>query len=174
MNRSKVNKPLQHIVRFFTLTIIQVFFLNNVQVSGYLNPYVYILFILLLPPKLPKAVVLFLGFAMGFTMDVFADSYGIHTAASVLIAYIRPSILSLVSVKGGEDLEAISIKQLKFGRFFTYSGILCLIHHFTLFYLEAFRLNEFFDTLLRALFSAIISLTLILIIESIRIKPQRR
>jgi len=109
-----VNNTLQHIVRFFTLTIIQVFFLNNFQVSGYLNPYVYILFIMLLPPKLPKVLVLVLGFAIGFTMDVFADSYGIHTAASILIAYIRPSILSLVSVKGGEDLEAISIKQLKF------------------------------------------------------------
>lgn len=169
-----MNKPFQHITRFFTLVAFQVFILNNIQVSGYINPYVYILFILLLPPKLPKTLVLILGFLMGFTMDVFADSYGIHTAATVLLAYIRPSILSLVSVKGGEDLEAISIKQLKFGRFFTYSGILCLVHHFTLFYLEAFRLNEFFDTLLRALFSTIISLILILIIESIRTNPQKR
>ena len=129
---------------------------------------------MLLPPKLPKVLVLVLGFAIGFTMDVFADSYGIHTAASILIAYIRPSILSLVSVKGGEDLEAISIKQLKFARFVTYSGILCLVHHFTLFYLEAFRLNEFTDTLLRAIFSTFISLILILIIESIRTNPKRR
>ena len=156
------------------LVALQVFFLNNIQVSGYVNPYVYLLFILLLPPKLPKIMVLVLGFIMGLTMDVFSDSYGIHTAATVLIAYIRPSILSLVSIKGGEDLEEISIKQLKFGRFFTYSSILCLIHHFTLFYLEAFRLNEFVDTFGRAFFSTLISLSLLLLIESIRTNPSKR
>ena len=156
------------------LVALQVFFLNNIQVSGYVNPYVYLLFILLLPPKLPKIMVLVLGFLMGLTMDVFSDSYGIHTAATVLIAYIRPSILSLVSIKGGEDLEEISIKQLKFGRFFTYSSILCLIHHFTLFYLEAFRLNEFVDTFGRAFFSTLISLSLLLLIESIRTNPSKR
>ncbi len=111
---------------------------------------------------------------MGLTIDMFADSYGIHTAATVLIAYIRPSILSLVSIKGGEDLEEISIKQLKFGRFFTYSSILCLIHHFTLFYLEAFRLNEFVDTFGRAFFSTLISLSLVLLIESIGTNPSKR
>ena len=169
-----MNKGFQHIVRFIILIAVQVLIFNNVQISGYLNPYVYILFIMLLPPKLPKALVLILAFVMGFTIDTFADSYGIHTAASVLLAYIRPSILSLVSVKGGEDLEGISIKQLNFGRFFTYSGILCLIHHFTLLYLEAFRLNEFLDTFTRALFSTAISLLLILMIESLRSNPQKR
>jgi rod shape-determining protein MreD len=169
-----MSKGFQHIVRFIILVAVQILIFNNVQISGYLNPYVYILFIMLLPPKLPKVLVLALAFVMGFTIDIFTDSYGIHTAASVLLAYVRPGILSLVSVKGGEDLENISIKQLRFGRFFTYSGILCFIHHFTLFYLEAFRLNEFLDTFTRALFSTIISLLLILMIESLRSKSQTR
>ena len=132
------------------------------------------LFIMLLPPKLPKVLTLLLAFILGFLMDVFADSYGIHTAATVLIAYIRPSILALVTVKGGEDLESISIQQLKFGRFFTYTGILCLVHHFTLFYLEAFRLNEFFETFGRTIFSSIISLTLIFMLESMRSNNKKR
>ena len=129
---------------------------------------------MLLPAKLPKAMVLVLGFIMGLTMDVFADSYGIHTAATVILAYIRPKILSLVSIKGGEDLEEISSKQLRFGRFFTYAGLLCLIHHFTLFYLEAFRLNEFIDTFGRAFFSTIFSLLIILLVESLRSNQKRR
>jgi len=169
-----VNKAIQHITQFFILAALQVLFLNNMQISGYLNPYVYILFILLLPAKMPKALVLGLAFIMGFTMDVFADSYGIHTAATVLLAYIRPSVLSLVSIKGGEDLEAISIKQLRIGRFFTYTGILCLTHHFTLFYLEAFRWSEFLDTFGRSFLSTLVSLLLILIIESMRSNTQKR
>ena len=169
-----MTKTLQHTVRFFTLIALQVLFLNNVQISGYLNPYVYVLFIMLLPPKLSKAGVLVLAFIMGFTIDVFSDSYGIHTAASVLLAYVRPSILSLVSVKGGEDLDAISVKQLKLGRFFTFTGLLCFIHHFTLFFLEAFRLNEFTDTFFRAVVSTIASLLFILILESLRSNSKRR
>jgi len=163
-----MNDILQHIIRFFVLTGIQILVLNNVQISGYINPFVYILFVMLLPPKMPKAIVLILAFMMGFTIDIFSDSYGIHSSATVLLAFLRPKVLALVSVKGGEDLEAIGIKQLRINRFFTYSSILCLIHHFTLFYLEAFRLNEFFDTFLRALYSSFFSILMILMIESLR------
>jgi len=163
-----MNDILQHIIRFFVLTSIQILILNNVQISGYINPFVYILFVMLLPPKMPKAIVLILAFMMGFTIDVFSDSYGVHSSATVLLAFLRPKVLALVSVKGGEDLEAIGIKQLRINRFFTYSSILCLIHHFTLFYLEAFRLNEFFDTFLRALYSSFFSILMILMIESLR------
>ena len=163
-----MNDIPQHTIRFFILASIQILVLNNVQISGYINPFVYILFVMLLPPKMPKAIVLILAFMMGFTIDVFSDSYGVHSSATVLLAFLRPKVLALVSVKGGEDLEAIGIKQLRINRFFTYSSILCLIHHFTLFYLEAFRLNEFFDTFLRALYSSFFSILMILMIESLR------
>jgi len=162
-----MNDILKHTKRFFILASIQILVLNNVQISGYVNPFVYILFIMLLPPKMPKAIVLILGFIMGFTIDVFSDSYGIHSSATVLLAFLRPKVLALVSVKGGEDLEAIGIKQLRINRFFTYSSILCLVHHFTLFFIEAFRLNEFFDTFLRALYSSVISISMMLMIESL-------
>ena len=169
-----MNDILKHTIRFFILVSIQVLILNNVQISGYINPFVYILFIMLLPPKMPKAIVLILAFVMGFTIDVFSDSYGIHSSATVLLAFLRPKVLALVSVKGGEDLEAIGVKQLRINRFFTYSGILCLIHHFTLFYIEAFRVNEFFDTFLRALYSSFISILMILMIESLRSNQKSR
>ncbi len=162
-----MNDILQHTIRFFILVGIQILVLNNVQISGYINPFVYILFIILLPPKMPKSIVLILAFITGFTIDIFSDSYGIHSSATVLLAFLRPKVLTLVSIKGGEDLEEIGIKQLRINRFFTYSGILCLTHHFTLFYLEAFRLNEFFDTFLRTLYSSIISILMILLIESL-------
>ena len=169
-----MNDILKHTIRFFILASIQILVLNNIQISGYINPFVYILFIMLLPPKMPKAIVLILAFIMGFTIDVFSDSYGIHSSATVLLAFLRPKILALVSIKGGEDLEAIGIKQLRINRFFTYSGILCLIHHFTLFYIEAFRVNEFFDTFLRALYSSFISILMILMIESLRSNQKSR
>lgn len=123
---------------------------------------------MLLPPKMPKLIVLVISFSLGFMMDVFSDSYGIHTAATVLMGYTRPKALSLVSIKGGEDLEEIGIKHLRLGRFFTYTSTLIMIHHFALFYLEAFRCNEFFDTFIRAVSTGLFSLILILCIESLK------
>ena len=99
-----MNDILQHIIRFFVLTGIQILVLNNVQISGYINPFVYILFVMLLPPKMPKAIVLILAFMMGFTIDIFSDSYGIHSSATVLLAFLRPKVLALVSVKGGAKI----------------------------------------------------------------------
>ena len=84
-----MNDIVQHTIRFFILASIQILILNNVQISGYIIPFVYILFIMLLPPKMPKAIVLILAFIMGFTIDVFSDSYGIHSSATVLLAFFR-------------------------------------------------------------------------------------
>ena len=106
---------------------------------------------------MPKAMVLIVAFIMGFTIDIFSDSFGMHTSATVFLAFLRPNILSIVSVKGGEDLESIGIKEFRISRFFTYTAILSLIHHFTLFYIDAFRLNEFFDTFLRAHYTVALS-----------------
>ena len=163
-----MSKISEHIIRFIMLSALQILFLNNIQISGYINPYIYILFIMLLPAKMSKALVLIYSFGIGFLMDIFSDSYGIHTSATLLMAYFRPRVLSLVSIKGGEDLEYIGIKHLRLGRFFTFVSTLTLIHHFTLFYLEAFRWNEFLDTLSRATLSSAVSLIIILCIESIR------
>lgn len=126
------------------------------------------MFIMLLPPKMPKIFVLITSFFLGFIIDIFSDSYGIHTAATVLMGYIRPKVLSLVSIKGGEELEEIGIKHLRLGRFFTYTSSLILAHHFTLFYLEAFRWSEFFDTFFRSISTGLFSLILILCIESLQ------
>ncbi|MAJ98019.1 MAG: rod shape-determining protein MreD [Flavobacteriales bacterium] len=165
-----MKNSLEHILRFISLVLIQIFVLNSIQISGYLYPNVYILFIMLLPAKFPKFLVLCLGLLLGIIIDAFTDSYGTHSSSTVLISYLRPKILSLVSIKGGEELENISMKHLKYERFFTYSGIICFIHHFTLFYLEAFRVNELFESLWRALMSSILTLILIFIIELSRSK----
>ncbi|HAV54612.1 MAG TPA: rod shape-determining protein MreD, partial [Aequorivita sp.] len=40
---------LINIVRFVVLVFLQVLLLNNVNLAGYINPYLYILFIILYP-----------------------------------------------------------------------------------------------------------------------------
>jgi hypothetical protein len=57
-----MNIILKNIIRFVVLVLIQVAILNNIQVSGFVNPYMYILFILLLPFEIPNWLLLVLSF----------------------------------------------------------------------------------------------------------------
>ena len=151
-------------LRFIFLVLFQVLILNNIQLSGYLNPFLYVLFILMLPFQTADWLVLLLAFFVGITIDMFADTGGLHAAASVFIAFLRQPVLRLISPREGyEANQHPTIQQFGFGWFFTYAGILVLAHHLFLFYMEAFHFSEFFSTFFRAVLSSLFTLTLIFI-----------
>ena len=87
------NVIITHIVRFIALVLIQALVLNHINFLGYINPYIYILFIILFPIKNNRILFIFLAFLLGLSIDLFLDSGGVHAAASVTISYIRPVIL---------------------------------------------------------------------------------
>ena len=81
-------------VRFIVLVLAQALVLNNINFLGYINPYIYILFIILFPIKNNRMLFVFLGFLLGLSVDLFLDSGGVHAAASVSIKsneIIRPT-----------------------------------------------------------------------------------
>lgn len=148
---------------FLSLVLTQVLVLNQVQVSGYINPYVYILFVLLLPLSTPRYLLLILAFLIGLTVDIFSDSLGIHAAATVFIAYIRPFIIRSVSNREEDRNDYPGLLQNKFSWFLSYVAILVFIHHFILFYLEVFTLSHFLSTFLKVLFSSVFSIFVIVL-----------
>ena len=156
----------RYIVIFLLLAAAQVFLFNNIELSGYLNPYIYILFILILPFDISGWLLLLVSFFTGLTIDFFEHTPGIHAAATVFMGYARPGIIRLVGEK--EDLEPGQYPNIKdFGAlwFFSYAVILVLLHHVALFYLEVFRLAEFFNTLLKAIINTAVSTVLILVLQ---------
>ena len=91
-----INLVIRNILRMLVLILFQVLVLNNIQVSGYINPYMYVLFILLLPFETPRWLLLISGFAIGISIDLFANTLGMHTSATVFMAFLRPYILKLL------------------------------------------------------------------------------
>lgn len=153
-------------IRFLFLIFFQLFILNRINFLGHINPFLYVLFIMSLPLNTPKWLLLLLGFFTGFVIDVFSDSIGLHIAATVLLAYLRPLIISILGLKQDMDLNlSPSIKIFGFRVYFFYASVLVIVHHFVLFYLEIFRFQDFFYTFYRALASSIFTLTLILIAQ---------
>jgi rod shape-determining protein MreD len=149
--------------------LLQVLLFNNIQFSGYINPYVYVMFILLLPVEIPAWLLLLLSFATGVIIDFFAGSPGMHASATVLAAFVRPYVLRVISPRDGyEPNSELSMITYGFRWYFTYTLLIVLVHHTALFYLEVFRFAEFFRTLLRVLLSSLFSITFILLIEFYR------
>ena len=82
---------LFNIARFILLLAVQVVVFNNINFFGFLNPYPYVLFLLLYPVNGNKFGLLVAAFFLGIVMDMFCNSGGVHAAASVTLAYLRPT-----------------------------------------------------------------------------------
>ena len=166
---------LKIVFRFIILIAVQVLILNHVEISGYINPFLYILFILMLPVRIPRVFLLIIAFATGLCVDLFTNTTGMHAAACVLMAYFRPGWLKIIAPRDGYDVEAVpSVKRFGFQWFIIYSSVLVLVHHVFLFYIEVFRLSEFFSTLMRALLSTVVTLLLIIITQYLFTKQEER
>ena len=153
-----------YILNFVVLVLLQVLILNNIQLGGFINPYFYVLFILILPFETPKWLLLVLGFFLGFSIDVFSNTIGMHSSACVFMAYLRPFVLKFISPRDGYESESFpTLKYYGLAWFLRYSAILVFAHHIFLFFIEVFRLSDFFSTLFRAILSSIFSLILIFI-----------
>lgn len=150
-----------NILRFILLIFIQVLLLNHINFLGYINPYVYILFILLFPLSGNKGLLIFLSFLLGLSIDIFGDSGGVHAAASVFIAYIRPWILKF-SFGISYEHNNIKINKTSLAQRFTYVSVMVLLHHIVLFWLEVFSISHILLIVKSTLFSGIFSILLLM------------
>ncbi|MFY9310508.1 MAG: rod shape-determining protein MreD [Bacteroidia bacterium] len=161
-----LNEIIRNIIRFLLLVLVQVLIIKNIELGRFINPFIYVLFIIVLPFETPKWVLLFCGFTMGITIDMFYDTPGMHAAACVFMAYIRPGILKLFSPRDGYEFGTQpTVQYLGVPWFLSYSGILVFLHHLVLFYLEIFRFSEFFSTFFRVIVSTIFTVMLIVVTQ---------
>ena len=157
---------ISYFIRFSLLIIVQIFLLNNVQFSGLLNPYLYVYFLIVLPVDFSPNIGLLVAFAMGIIIDMFSQTMGMHTISAVFLAYARPYILRYMAPRNGYEFSRnISIKQMGWLWFLTFSGLMVFLHHFVLFFIESFRMSGLGYTMLKAVGSSLLTLTLIIIVQ---------
>ena len=170
-----IGQVTSNIFRFIILVLFQVLILDNIEAGGYLNPFLYILFILMLPFETPDWLVLLLGFFIGLTIDMFTDTLGMHTSASVFAAFIRKFILRIIAPRDGYEASfKPTFRQMGFSWFLAYASILIFAHHFMLFFLEIFRLSDFFFTFLKVIFSSVFTLLLVFVAQMLFQTPRDR
>jgi hypothetical protein len=169
-----INNIIKISIRFILLVLLQVLIVQNIRLGSYIILFPYILFILLLPFETPKLGVLALSFLIGITIDIFYDTAGMHAAACTLIGYSRHFILKLLSPRDGYETGLIpNVDSMGPVWFITYSAIIIFIHHLFFFYLEIFRFNEFFRTLLRVFLSTIGTFCFVYVVQFLFYKTDR-
>lgn len=167
---------IKNIIRFVFFILIQVFVLDKIHLHQLVTPYIYFLFILWLPFRMNRILLMLAAFAIGFTLDGFRHHPGFHAAACVLIAYIRPFLINLLIPQEGADTnyEEPSIKSMGgLMPYLIFSGVLTAIHHTWLYLLEAWQFGDLWRFLLKILISTAISLLLILITEMLFSRKQK-
>ncbi len=154
---------LVNIGRFLLLIVVQILLFNHINFMGYVNPYPYILFILVFPFTGNKSLLIFLGFLLGLCVDIFSDSGGVHAASCTFLAFIRPLFLKF-SFGVSYEFNTIKLSKADFGARITYVSVAVVLHHLMLFSLEIFNISHILLVLKSTLFSSIFTIVLLLCI----------
>jgi rod shape-determining protein MreD len=159
-------------VRFFLLLTAQIVIFNNIDLFGYINPFPYILFIILYPVNGNKPMLIISSFLLGITMDLFSNSGGVHAASCLILAYARTYIFKFAFGLSYE-YQTVRINDVLTPERFSFLLLAVMIHHFTLFILEVFQLSSLWDILLRTILGTLFTLLICIVLIYI-FKPSRR
>ena len=163
---------LGNIARFILLLTAQIIIFNRIDLFGFINPFPYVLFIILYPVNGNKSGLLAASFLLGLLMDMFWNSGGVHAAACLVLAYYRPAIFKF-SFGLSYEYQTVRLNDVVTPERFSFLLIAIVLHHFVLFVLEVFKVSFLWDILVRTLLSTIFTIITCIIIIYI-IKPSKR
>ena len=160
-----LRETIQYSLMILLYLFLQIFFMRNLVLFNYAFCFIYIAGVLLLPADTNRMYLLLIGFATGFTVDVFSNTFGMHASATVLIAYIRPFLIQYQMDSKGAERAEIGIRSQGLGSFLAYILPLILIHHSMLFLMEINHFGMILYTVLRIATSALFTIIMIVILE---------
>ena len=154
---------------FIALVLLQVLILNNVHIAGYATPFLYIYLILKFESDTPRNALMLWAFCLGLAVDVFSDTPGMNAAATVLLAFLRPTFLRLFVPR--DTLESI-VPSIRMGvsPFLKYLVVSVFVHHGVLLTIEFFSFAHMGTLLLRIVASTLLTVVCIMAVEGMRKK----
>jgi len=160
---------------FILVVLMQGLVVNNIEINEYLNPMIYPVMIMMLPFEMNILLTMLIAFVLGISVDAFSNTFGLNASASIVIGYLRPTILNLIKPRDGYDSVLLpSIQDMGRLWFLSYASVILLIHHLWFFTIEILRFDLFFHIFLKTLFSLVFSLFLIILFQYIFYKPSKK
>jgi hypothetical protein len=163
---------LYNLARFILLLAAQVLIFNNINFLGYINPFPYILFIMLYPVNGNKYGLLMASFLLGLLMDMFLNSGGVHATSCLVLAFFRPAIFKF-SFGLSYEYQTVKINDVLTPERFSFILLSVVLHHIILFILEIFTIDFFLNIVVRTLVSTLFTIIISILIIYL-IKPNKR
>lgn len=149
---------LVNILIIVFLVLLQSLVFSRISFHHVATPFIYVIFILTYPVQKNRYIFLLLCFLLGWGVDLFDDTGGIHAFASLTIGFLsRPLIRALSGIKNFEP-EEFRFLDFNIGQWIIYSVLMVFIHHFLLFLFESLSFSNFSGILLRTLYCSIFTL----------------
>ena len=158
----RMHRFVGYTLLFIILVLLQVLLFNNLYFSLYVNPLVYISFVILLPGNIRGVWLLLLSLLVGLVVDLFSGTPGINTIATLLVAFCRPGLLTLIM--GHDEVRELvvpDVPHMGLGKFIKYVSVMVLVHASAFFMLEVLSWKYFGFTLLRIVFSSLASIVFV-------------
>lgn len=169
------NRIWQFILLFIGLLALQVLLFDNIELFGFLNPFVYVLFVLLLPTNISPMLTMPLAFALGLTVDLFSSTLGLHASASTILAFVRPYLLNRLIEREQDKSSVIpTMSRLGIARSARYTLLGVSMHHLALYLFAATSFDEIGKTLLHAVANILFTSLLLLVAQAIVSFPSGR
>lgn len=159
---------VRNIIRFFIFILVQVYILNKVpHLHQFIVPYLYFLFLLWLPFSISRIGLLVIAFITGLTLDFFTMTPGLHAAACLLLAYVRPFVINILTPKDPTEFNyrEPSPRAMGWTPYLVYALVLTVFHHGYLVLLEWLSFGSFLHFLIKVVSTTAISMLLIITTE---------
>lgn len=161
-----MQRLLEFFVLLLVLLVLQGFVFARIDIYGLVNPYVYIMVLLLLPMSVRGWQTLFIGFALGAIMDFMTGNCGLHTICTTWLAFVRPMVLHFTAGRDEVELGGLPVsRRIGTGRFMSYVMVMSLLFAIPFFALEAMTMVGWGFLLLRILFSSVFTAVVIYFIQ---------
>ncbi len=148
-------KTIAYATLFLTVVLLQIFLFDNLSISIFINPLVYITFVAMMPLDTKPIVMLLTALLLGVVMDWTMGAAGINTIATLFVGFFRSSLLTLICGREDErDTGCPSPERMGMRSFAEYLTIIVVVHHSIFFVLEALSTVHLWATLLRIVLSS--------------------
>lgn len=168
-----INNILRSIIYFVVFVLLQVLFLNNIHYLRIATPFLYLYCIIKMPIGVSRTGVLIFSFATGLIIDMFSNTPGMHAGACALVGLLREPIIHFLQGEDIADGLYPSYKSFGYAGFIRYVALFVLIHHVTLFLIEALTLFDPVFLLVRVGASVIMTILSICAVELFNIESQK-
>lgn len=171
-----MSELLKNIIRFFIFILVQVFILHKIPpLHQFVTPYLYFLYLLWLPFKIPRLSLTLLGFVYGLSLDYFLKSPGLHAAACTMMAYLRPFMINILAPKedSGYNYVAPAPSSMGWSPYMIYVLVMSFVHNAWLVFLEWLQISNLWYLTGKILATTGVSFLLIMTTEVLFFRKQK-